>query len=68
MTQRISKAGRRYTVGSSSTPPRDMPRVCVSCGERILTSRQSYQHHVEDATGRQFAFHIPLCSPWRKAA
>ena len=57
MTRRISKHGTLYTEGSSSTPTADMPRICVVCGQRIYTSRQSFQHHVDHQRHTNQAWH-----------
>lgn len=60
MTQRVSKHGTRYTQGSSSTPEPGFPNVCTDCGRRIVTSKESYQHHTDDVTGLKSARHLPV--------
>jgi hypothetical protein len=58
MTRRTSKHGTTYTQGSSSTPPAGMPHTCGICGQRIYTSRESFQHHIDDIAHTQHAWHI----------
>jgi hypothetical protein len=56
---------REAMTGSHATPAKDMPRTCHLCGQRILTSKQPFQHHVNDITGHQYAWHIN-CKPRRR--
>ena len=45
-------------AGSQTTPARDMPKICAICGQRILTSKQPFQHHVDHIRHKQYAWHI----------
>jgi hypothetical protein len=45
-------------AGSQTTPATDMPRTCSICGQRILTSKQPFQHHVDHINHTNQAFHI----------
>ena len=52
------RTGRRYNAGSQTTPAPDMPKTCSICGNRILTSKQAFQHHVDHEHHTNQAFHI----------
>ena len=52
------RTGRTYTAGSQTTPAADMPKTCTICGQRILTSKQAFQHHVDHINHTNQAFHI----------
>ena len=52
------RTGRTYTAGSQTTPAADMPKTCTICGQRILTSKQPFQHHVDHINHTNQAFHI----------
>jgi hypothetical protein len=62
MTRRTSKHGTTYTEGSHATPAAGYPTTCSKCGQRIYTSRESFQHHWQD--GVKHAWHIDCTSPW----
>jgi hypothetical protein len=39
-----------------------MPKTCKFCGNRILTSKQAFQHHVDHINHTNEAWHI-ACNP-----
>ena len=41
-----------------------VPRTCCACGQRILVTRQAFQHHWENNT--EYAWHITCPPPWRR--
>jgi hypothetical protein len=49
-------------TGSHATPAKDMPKTCKFCGNRILTSKQAFQHHVDHVAHTNEAWHI-ACKP-----
>jgi hypothetical protein len=61
MTRRTSKHGTTYTEGSHATPAAGYPTTCAKCGQRIYTSRESFQHHWEN--GVKHAWHTDCTNP-----
>lgn len=48
----ISKrTGKRYAQGSSSTAPKEYPRVCAVCGGRILVSKEGFEQRAQPSAG-----------------
>lgn len=66
MTRRVSRGGRTYSEGSSSTPVRDpwpWPMICCNCSRRIYPSKEGFeQRATHRPDGILFQnFHLPKC-------
>lgn len=64
MTQRRSKHGTVYTVGSEQTAPECYPRVCASCGKPIRVSREAFENRCDQTpVGEVFRSRHLACVP-----
>jgi hypothetical protein len=44
--------------------PGKVPKHCCACGQRVYSSKHSFQHHWEN--GEEYVWHVNCLPPWKR--